>query len=114
MKREPDHELEALLSLDGQEFKFAGGHVVKYKVRRVSPDRGRPQGISYSLTLHDPRGKRIYGIDNAHTVRRQHEFDHSHRYSSNRTAAYEYRGPVGLLEDFLAEVERILIERGAL
>ncbi len=58
MKREPDHELEALLSLDGQEFKFAGGHVVKYKVRRVSPDRGRPQGISYSLTLHDPRGKR--------------------------------------------------------
>jgi hypothetical protein len=114
MKHHPDYELEALLSLDGQEFKFAAGYVVKYRVRRVRAAAGRPHGIKYSLTLHDPRGKRIYGIDNAHKVGQVREFDHRHRYGSNRLVAYEYPGPVGLLEDFLKEVERILLERGVL
>jgi len=83
-------------------------------VRRAEATKGRPSGIKYSLTLHDPKGKRIYGIDNAHKAGRHREFDHRHPHRSTKLVAYKYRGPVVLLEDFLQEVERILIERGAL
>jgi hypothetical protein len=35
-------------------------------------------------------------------------------HGSAKLVAYEYRGPVVLLEDFLREVERILTELGVL
>jgi len=53
MTRGPDHELEALLSLDGQEFRFTKGYAIKFEIRRVVPSLGRPHGVKYSLTLHD-------------------------------------------------------------
>lgn len=110
---EVDHKLEVLLSLDGLEFQFAGGHRVKIAAQRVEATTSRPQEIKYSLTLHDPQGSRIYGLDNAHRVRRRRpEFDHRHIYGGRRLVPYAYRGPVQLLEDFYAEVERILRERG--
>jgi len=82
MKPKPDYELEVLLNLDRHEFNFARNYIVKYQVRRVVATKGRPSGIKYSLTLHDPKRKRIYGIDNAHRARRRHEFDHRHPYGS--------------------------------
>ena len=110
-----DHELEALLSLDGFEFQFAAGYRVKIAAQQVAATEARPHGIRYSLTLHDADGRRIYGLDNAHRARRQRpEFDHRHRYGERRIVPYVYRGPVELLEDFYREVERILRERGAL
>jgi hypothetical protein len=102
------------LSLDGHEFEFAKQYVVKYEARRVRITKGRPYGIKYSLTLHDAWKKRIYGIDNAHRAGQRSEFDHRHVYGSGKIVAYEYRGPVVLLEDFLREVERILKQRGVL
>ena len=84
MKPKLDYELEVLLDLHGHEFDFAKNFVVKYEVRRVTATKGRPSGIKYSLTLHDPKGKRIYGIDNAHKARRRHEFDHRHPYGSTK------------------------------
>ena len=72
---EVDHELEVLLSLDGYEFDFARGYRVRFAARRIEPTKGRPYGVKYSLTLHDPAGRRIYGIDNAHAMRRQAVFD---------------------------------------
>jgi len=74
-----------LLSLDGFEFQFGHGYRVKIEAGRVAPTIGRPQGVKYSLTLHDPDGRQV-----------------------------PYRGPAELLEDFYREVERILAERGAL
>ncbi len=69
--------------------------------------------ISRSGTLHDPAGRRIYGLDNAHgTGRRRPEFDHRHVYGRRRVVPYIYRGPAELLEDFYREAERILRERG--
>jgi uncharacterized protein DUF6516 len=110
-----DHELEVLLSLDGFEFRFAHGYRVRIAANLVETTSARPRGIKYSLTLHDPAGQRIYGLDNAHGVRRsQVEFDHRHVYGRRRIVAYVYRGPIELLEDFYREVERILRERGAL
>lgn len=108
-----DHELEALLSLDGYEFQFGHGHRVKIAAQRVEPTAGRPHGIKYSLTPHDPAGRRLYGLDNAHRVPRRPEFGHRHVYGGRRLVAYTYRGPAALLADFYREVERILAERGA-
>lgn len=107
-----DYELEALLDLDGFEFDFASGYVVKFEARIVTTTRGRPHGIKYSLTLHDPGGRRIYGMDNAHKAGRRKEFDHRHISGARRIGGYAYRGPVVLLEDFFHEVERILKARG--
>lgn len=107
-----DHELEVLLSLDGYEFQFARGYWVKIEAQRVAASVGRPQGIKYSLTLHDPAGRRIYGLDNAHGIHRRAPFDHRHVYGGRRLVAYEYRGPAELLEDFYREVERLLREGG--
>ncbi len=110
-----DHDLEVLLNLDGFEFQFAQSYSVKIAAQLVEPTSGRPHGVKYSLTLHDPQGVRIYGLDNAHRVRRRRpEFDHRHRYGHRRSIAYVYRGPIELLEDFYREVERILRERGVL
>ena len=110
-----DHELAVLLSLDGFEFQFAHGYAVKIAARLVPTTSGRPDGVRYSLTLHDTTGRRIYGLDNAHRVRRSRAvFDHRHTYGARRVVPYIYRGPVELLEDFYREVERILRERGAL
>jgi hypothetical protein len=110
-----DHGLDMLLSLDGLEFQFVSGYRVRIAVQRVEATEGRPHGIKYSLTLHDPQDRRICGLDNAHGVRRRRpEFDHRHIYGGRRPSPYAYRGPVRLLGDFYAEVERILWERGAL
>jgi hypothetical protein len=110
---ETDHNLEFLLSLDGFEFRFATGHVIKIEARLVAATKHRPQGVKYSLTLHDLVGHRIYGMDNAHSTRRQTEYDHRHLYGRRKMVAYQYRGPAELLADFYREVERILTERGA-
>ena len=55
MTRGPDYELEALLSLDGYEFRFTMGYVMKFEARQVKPGRGRPHGVKYSLTCITPR-----------------------------------------------------------
>jgi uncharacterized protein DUF6516 len=110
-----DHEREVLLSLDGLEFQFAQGYRVRIAAQVVETTSARPHGVKYSLTLHDSTGRRIYGLDNAHAARRSRaRFDHRHVYGGRRIVAYIYRGPIGLLEDFYREVERILRERGAL
>lgn len=110
---ETDHNLEFLLSLDGFEFRLASGYVIKIEARLVAATKHRPQGVKYSLTLHDLAGRRIYGMDNAHSTRRQTEYDHRHLYGRRKMVAYRYRGPAELLADFYREVERILTERGA-
>lgn len=109
-----DDELDFLLNLDGSEFRLAAGYTVKIEARVVEATRHRPYGVKYSLTLHDPAGQRIYGMDNAHGVGRRAEFDHRHIHGRRRMVGYAYRGPAALLADFYREVERILAERGAL
>jgi len=108
---EVDHELDFLFSLDGHEFRLVSGYVVKFAARMVAATQHRPQGIKYSLTLHDSDGRRIYEMDNAHGVRRQTEYDHRHLYGRRKVVGYRYRGPAELLADFYREVERILQQR---
>ena len=108
-----DYELDALLNLNGHRFNFDSGYWLKFEVQRVEATAGRPSGIKYSLTLHDPDGDRIYGMDNAHHGRdRRGAYDHRHVYGTDKTVAYAYQGATELLEAFYREVERILRERG--
>ena len=108
-----DYELVFLVSVDGQEFRTATGYTVKIDARLLVATRNRPQGVKYSLTLHDQANRRIYGMDNAHAVKGQPEFDHRHIYGHRRMVRYAYKGAAELLADFYREVERILEERGA-
>src|SRR5947209_17540740 len=112
MVQSRDPGLDILLDLDGVSFAAdaAGNYVVKFVVKRVPSSPERPHGLSYSLTLHDERGIRLVGFDNAHVVPRRRgqprraEQNHRHRLLSIRP--YQYRDAATLLEDFWAEVYR--------
>lgn len=113
-----DPDLEHLLNLDGLFAEVGGGYWIKIVARRVPTDAARPFGISYTLTLHDPTGRRVFGIDNAHPVRptrgpagrSRTGRDHLHRGGAIRP--YVYRDSATLLEDFRREVEAILRKEG--
>lgn len=115
-----DHSLDALLELDGEVFVIdpKGEHWVKFEVRRVEATSDRPHGLKYSFTLHDAKGKRLVGFDNAHPVttgsgpgaKQTEAFDHKHRLRTIKP--YDYADAASLLDDFWKEVEAVLAERG--
>jgi hypothetical protein len=84
------------------------------------PAPPRPHWLGYSFTLHDPKGVRILGFDNAHGVRRkgakhgkrQVAADHWHRGEGDGGRPYKFESADKLLADFFSEVRRILTERG--
>ena len=97
---------------------------VKFEVKRVEADVHRPHGLDCSLTSHGPNsGKsndsRLVGFDNAHAVpsrsgpagRRREAWDHEHRIRIIRP--YDDTDAGRLLEDFWAQVDRVLAERKA-
>lgn len=101
---------ERLLDLDGFLAEIGGGFWVKIVARRVPPDAHRPHGVSYTLTLHGPAGRRVFGIDNAHVVRASRgpagrssaPRDHLHRGEAVRP--YAYSDADTLLGDFWHKV----------
>lgn len=113
-----DPALDLLLDLDGYGFTFEpSGYSVKFKVKKVPATPERPDGITYSLTLHAPEGARLVGFDNAHAVRASRgpggarkELDHKHRLGTTRP--YRYSDAQQLLEDFWHEVYAVLDELG--
>lgn len=116
-----DPGLDTLLYLDGETFvaDFNGKCWVKFDVKRCTMTAERPQGLRYSLTLHDETGSRLLGFDNAHPIREgsgpgartRIEYDHKHR--GQQVRFYIYENAAGLLADFWAEVEAILERRGS-
>ena len=113
-----DEALERLLDLDGFLAEVGGGFWIKIVAQRVPSDVNRRHGVSYSLTLHEPGGRRVFGIDNAHPLRSRRgpsgragtAQDHLHRDDSVRP--YAYRDAESLLEDFWREVDAVLKKRG--
>jgi hypothetical protein len=122
MSVERDPSLDTLLDLDGQTFFVdeVGNHWVKFEVKQTAPTMERPHGLDYSLTLHAANGERLVGYDNAHSVKgssgpgakRPVAYDHKHRLRTIRP--YDYKDAATLLEDFWAEVDAVLKERGVL
>ena len=117
LKRDPG--LETLLDLDGSILDQGAGYWVKIEVHQVTASSAIPHGIRYSLTLHEPYGKRILGYDNAHAVKlpkkfkyagRIRTFDHKHRHASDHGVPFEFKDAQQLLNDFFTDVDRILLE----
>jgi hypothetical protein len=119
MSMDRDAAIETLLDLDGTVLDQEKGYWIKIDAWRVAVSKEVPHGIRYSLTLHGPYGKRILGYDNAHAVKppgkfryagRILAFDHKHRHAADKGVPYEFRNAQQLLEDFFADVDRILLE----
>lgn len=114
-----DPALDTRLYLDGETFVVdsIGTCWVKFEVKHCAVTAERPQGLKYSLTLHDGADSRLLGFDNAHPIREgsgpgartRIEYDHKHRGPQVRF--YVYEDAAKLLADFWAEVEAILDRR---
>ncbi len=110
------HDMETLLNLDGIVIEQAGGYWTKFEVREAPITDEMPHGIRYSLTLHDRKGKRIMGFDNAHAVKgfnkgkfkSRKTFDHRHRHSEDEGVIYLFVDANQLLKDFWLEVDKAL------
>ena len=95
-----------------------GQYWVRFTVIQVVATPERPHGLNYSLTLHGPGGDRLVGFDNAHAVRESQgpggksrgPLDHRHRMETIRP--YRFKDAATLLEDFWAEVDKFLKEKG--
>ena len=72
-----DHGIASLLDLHDQIIDLDGGCWVKIEAWRVEVTEHVPHGIRYSLTLHEPYGKRILGYDNAHAVKLPKKFKYA-------------------------------------
>jgi hypothetical protein len=109
MNENQDHALETLIDLDGYIAEIGEGYWVKIEARRVEENEEKPYGIKYSLTLHNLKGERLLGYDNAHSVPSKPSVKpHDHVHKNNKIAHYEYESAARLLEDFWKDVDRIL------
>jgi Family of unknown function (DUF6516) len=115
-----DTELEALLSLDDASYEMAEGYVVEFSVQRTAATKERPHGISYALVFRPKGGEPLVRFDNAHAVERpggryvkkSPAYDHWHRSQNDRGRPYAFTTATKLLEDFWAEVKRVITEKG--
>jgi hypothetical protein len=108
-----------LLDLDGFIAEMGGGYWIKIEAKEIGKTESKPHGIDYSLTLHEANGARFMGYDNAHPVRskkgpggRRRQNDHKHHGKSHRP--YHYESAQKLLEDFWADVDTILTQKGVI
>ncbi len=112
-----DQTIDTLLALDGSVFEQEAGFWIKIVAHQVEASDFIPHGIRYSLTLHNRYGTRVLGYDNAHAVKPPGKFkfagqrlpyDHRHRTSSDKGIPYTFASAATLLEDFFAEVDRVI------
>lgn len=117
MKR--DIAIDTLLDLHDSILDQGGGYWIKIEAWRVEVSKEIPHGVRYSLTLHEPHGKRILGYDNAHAVKPPKKFkyagqilayDHKHRHISDKGVPYEFKDAQQLMVDFFSDVDRVLTE----
>lgn len=113
-------ELDWLFELNGASFEDAG-YIVEFKVERTRATPERPHGVSYALVLRPSGGGEPWlRFDNAHAVdrpggrhvRRGRTHDHWHRDESDPGRPYAFTTAAQLLEDFWAQVDRKLKEKG--
>jgi len=116
LKRRDNDEpgLESLLALDGEIIVLEHGCWVKIDAWRVERSAKIPQGVRYSLTLHDRNKQRMIGYDNAHATRERRRrfatksltWDHCH--IQGRVIPYRYINAEKLMVDFWNDVDRAL------
>lgn len=111
--------ISTLLDLHGQIIDQENGYWVKIEAWEVDRCREIPHGVRYSLSLHEPSGKRILGYDNAHAVKppkkfkyagQRLPFDHKHMHCADKGTPYQFESAYQLLADFFSEVDLVLQE----
>jgi len=110
-------ELDYLLSLDGEIFPMENGYWVKFEAKKVEESDKTPQGVKYSLTLHDNKNRRVLGYDNAHSYKpkqakfgaKKVTYDHIHK--KDDIFPYEFENSGQLMEDFWNDVSKIIDDR---
>ena len=114
-----DLGITTLIDLHDQILDQGDGYWIKIEAWIVPVSKDIPHGVRYTLTLHEPYGKRILGYDNAHAVKPPKKFkyagtrlpyDHKHRHVSDKGVPYEFKDAHQLLSDFFVEVDRVLKE----
>lgn len=117
MNKRNEQSLELLLDLNGEVFWFEEKYWTKIEATKVTPSREVPHGIKYSLTLHDKHNNRIFGMDNAHSIKVRKgakvngyiiKYDHVHRDKDELITPYDFIDAGKLLEDFWATVNDIV------
>ena len=104
-----DFTLNILLEMDGIIYYYPSGFWLKIEAKSMRRSSNYPYAVKYSLTLHDPDGKRILGYDNAHKVPgKATDSAYDHRHKGARMISYQYSSADKLLEDFYNDVEMIL------
>ena len=107
-----DYALDTLIDLNGFIAEVGEGHWVKIEAKRIEKDKAKPHGIKYSLTLHNPKGERILGYDNAHSIPHKTSIKtHDHKHKTGKIIQYDYKDAGKLLEDFWKDVDRMLGRR---
>ena len=107
--------IATLLDLHHEVIDQDDGYWVKIEAWEVAISDAVPHGIRYSLTLHNPKGTRILGYDNAHSVKlrsgysgRKQPYDHKHRSAKDAGIKYEFKNTYQLLGDFFVDVDKVL------
>lgn len=112
-----DYGLETLLDLDGQVIDQGGGYWIKIDARAATVSDEIPHGVRYSLSLHEPGGRRVLGYDNAHPVRQAGKFkfagkrrasDHIHQLGREIVQHYEFQNAEQFLTDFFRDADKLL------
>lgn len=113
--------IETLLDLHNWTGEVGDGFWTSIRAFMVTPHKGQPHGLNYSLTLHTPGDSRLVGYDNAHELKvgsgpakrsKRHMLCWDHRHWRDAVYVYEFISAGQLLEDFWADVEKMLKEEG--
>lgn len=116
MKR--DTGLDTLLSMDGYKYVYPNLYWWKIKAYKLEPSKERPHGIRYTLTFHDNKGTRIFGMDNKHIPPNRRkgfhgrtvEYDHTHEDKNDKGTAYTFINAEKLMTEFFERIDKILAE----
>lgn len=108
-----DFTLDTLLEMDGLIYYYPSGFWLKIEAKTMRRSSNYPYAVKYSLILHDPKGKRILGYDNAHkTPGAKIDSAYDHKHKGTRIVSYQYSTADKLLEDFYNDIEVILEKLG--
>lgn len=116
MKR--DTGLDTLLNMNGYSFIYPNKYWYKIRAYTIEISKERPHGIRYTLTFHDDKGTRIFGIDNKHVPLNRRKgfhgrivkYDHTHNDENDKGTPYAFIDAETLVKDFFGRVDEILAE----
>ncbi len=110
-----DLGLNVLIDMHGQQVHRDDGFWWKIEAYSCHKSASIPHGVRYNLTLHDRYNRRVFGMDNAHSVKppkkmkysgKIYAFDHVHRHATDKGVPYEFNDCYQLLADFFAGIDK--------